>query len=112
MLQHQKAACLGSISAGPSSHALLIRQRTGLRCQRALAATPQAVNRSEFAQLVKTKTIQMQSSKELQKASSKVVGLSDREFEEVVKAVFDTVVETVASGESVNLTGFGKFERR
>ncbi len=38
--------------------------------------------------------------------------MSPQEVEEVVKAMFDTVVDTVAKGDTVTITGFGKFERR
>ncbi|DBA92827.1 TPA: hypothetical protein ACH3X1_003009 [Trebouxia sp. C0004] len=38
--------------------------------------------------------------------------MSLQEVEEMVKATFDTVVDTVAKGDTVTLFGFGKFERR
>lgn len=38
--------------------------------------------------------------------------MSSKEVDEVVKATFDTVVDSVAKGDTVTITGFGKFERR
>ena len=39
-------------------------------------------------------------------------GWSRREAETAVKAVLDTVTDSVASGEKVTLPGFGTFEKR
>jgi len=38
--------------------------------------------------------------------------MSLQDVEELVKVTFDTVVDTVAKGDTVTITGFGKFERR
>ncbi len=43
---------------------------------------------------------------------SRIKEMSSQEVEEVVKATFDTVVDTVAKGDTITITGFGKFERR
>jgi len=64
----------------------------------------QAVNRAEFVKLVQQKTEVSQ--------SRRIKEMSPQEVEEVVKAMFDTVVDTVAKGDTVTITGFGKFERR
>ncbi len=64
----------------------------------------QAVNRAEFVKLVQQKTEVSQ--------SRRISEMSPQEVEEVVKAMFDTVVDTVAKGDTVTITGFGKFERR
>ena len=39
-------------------------------------------------------------------------GVSSKETEKVVAAFMDTVKQTVASGDTVQLVGFGTFERR
>ena len=39
-------------------------------------------------------------------------GWSKREAEEAVKAVIETVTDSVANGEKVTLPGFGTFEKR
>ncbi|KAL0054263.1 hypothetical protein WJX82_006341 [Trebouxia sp. C0006] len=44
--------------------------------------------------------------------AAQAVNRAEFEVEEVVKATLDTVVDTVARGDSITLTGFGKFERR
>ena len=64
----------------------------------------QAVNRAEFVKLVQQKTEASQ--------SGRIKEMNLQEVEEVVKATLDTVVDTVAKGDSITLTGFGKFERR
>jgi len=64
----------------------------------------QAVNRAEFVRLVQQKTEASQ--------RGRIKELNLQEVEEVVKATLDTVVDTVAKGDSITLTGFGKFERR
>lgn len=40
------------------------------------------------------------------------VNLSAKDMEPVVNTVFDTIVEALASGDSVKITGFGSFEVR
>jgi len=104
MLQHQRPACQGSVSAGPSRQLLLTRPCIRPRCRRAAAVAAQAVNRAEFVKLVQQKTEVSQ--------SRRISEMSPQEVEEVVKAMFDTVVDTVAKGDTVTITGFGKFERR
>ena len=39
-------------------------------------------------------------------------GIAKRDADAVVNAVFNTIVETVASGEKVQLVGFGTYEMR
>lgn len=39
-------------------------------------------------------------------------GVSSRDAEAVVNAVFDTIAATIAGGEKVVVTGFGTFERK
>ena len=107
MLQHQRPACQGSVFAGPSRQLLLTRPCTRPRSRRAAAVAAQAqaqVNRTEFAKLVQQKT---EASK-----SGRIKEMSSEEVEEVVKATFDTVVDTVAKGDTIAIIGFGKFERR
>jgi len=38
--------------------------------------------------------------------------MSLQEVEELVKVTLDTIVDTVAKGDTITITGFGKFERR
>ena len=56
MLQHQRPACQGSVSAGPSRQLLLTRPCIRPRSRRAAAVAAQAVNRAEFVKLVQQKT--------------------------------------------------------
>ncbi|DBB13565.1 TPA: hypothetical protein ACH3X3_000599 [Trebouxia sp. C0006] len=104
MLQHQRPACQGSVSAGPSRQLLLSRPCIRPRSCRAATVAAQAVNRAEFVRLVQQKTEASQ--------RGRIKELNLQEVEEVVKATLDTVVDTVARGDSITLTGFGKFERR
>ncbi len=104
MLQHQRPACQGSVSAGPSRQLLLSRPCIRPRSCRAATVAAQAVNRAEFVRLVQQKTEASQ--------RGRIKELNLQEVEEVVKATLDTVVDTVAKGDSITLTGFGKFERR
>lgn len=39
-------------------------------------------------------------------------GLSKKDAEKAVTAVFDTIVNAVAEGDKIQLTGFGTFEQR
>lgn len=103
-LQHQRPACQGSVSAGPSRQLLLTRPCTRPLSRRAAAVAGQAINRAEFSKLVQQKTEASQ--------SGRIKEMSSKEVDEVVKATFDTVVDSVAKGDTVTITGFGKFERR
>lgn len=47
--------------------------------------------------------------KELIKEVAGKTGFSQKDVTEVVNAMLDTVVETLAGGEEINLVGFGKF---
>lgn len=49
---------------------------------------------------------------ELAEALHEQVGLNKREAKELVDLFFDTLSDTLASGESVRLSGFGNFELR
>lgn len=49
---------------------------------------------------------------ELAEALHDHVGLNKREAKEIVDLFFDTLGETLASGETVRLSGFGNFELR
>ena len=75
-----------------------------LRTQRHVASStvPQAINKQEFITAVKDNV----------KSSPAIGSLTNVEFEQVVMGVFKTITTKVAAGESVNITGFGKFERR
>lgn len=95
------AAVLSSVMAQPS-RALLLR-RPCFRSQRLSSwAVPQALNKTEFVAAVK----------ESVKPTAAVTALSNPDFERIVFGVFDTITDRVAKGESVIITGFGKFERR
>ncbi|KAL3137100.1 hypothetical protein ABBQ32_006683 [Trebouxia sp. C0010 RCD-2024] len=84
------------------SRALLLR-RPCFRAQRLSCwAVPQALNKTEFVAAVK----------ESVKQTPAVTALSNPDFERIVFGVFDTITDRVAKGESVIITGFGKFERR
>ena len=100
MLQHQSPACQGSVSAGPNRQLLLTRPRS----PRAVAVAAQAFNRADFVKLVQQKT---EASK-----SGRIKEMNLQEVEELVKVTLDTIVDTVAKGDTVTITGFGKFERR
>lgn len=103
MLQHQTAASLGSLSAGSWQQPHLTRPCRP-HCRRAAVVVAQAVNRRDLVKSVATRTAETQ--------SQKVKDLNSSEIEEVVKALFDTIVATVAAGEDISIAGFGKFERR
>lgn len=47
--------------------------------------------------------------KELIKEVAGKTGFSQKDVTEVVNAMLDTIVETLAGGEEINLVGFGKF---
>ena len=49
---------------------------------------------------------------ELVAAVAEKTGLSKKDAEKAVKAVFDTVEETLKNGDKVQLIGFGTFEVR
>ena len=49
---------------------------------------------------------------ELAEALHEQVGLNKREAKELVDLFFDALSDTLASGESVRLSGFGNFELR
>ncbi|WP_420426920.1 integration host factor subunit alpha [Algiphilus sp.] len=49
---------------------------------------------------------------ELAEALHEQVGLNKREAKELVDLFFDTLSDSLASGESVRLSGFGNFELR
>ena len=104
MLQHQRPACQGSVSAGPSRQLLLTRPCIRPRSRRAAAVAAQALNRADFVKLVQQKT---EASK-----SGRIKEMSLQEVEELVKVTLDTIVDTVAKGDTITITGFGKFERR
>ncbi len=44
--------------------------------------------------------------------SGRIKEMSLQEVEELIKCTLDTVVDAVAKGDTVTITGFGKFERR
>ncbi len=103
MLQHQRPACQGSVSAGPNRQLLLTTPCIRPRSRRAAVAA-QALNRADFVKLVQQKT---EASK-----SGRIKEMSLQEVEELVKVTLDTIVDTVAKGDTITITGFGKFERR
>ena len=45
-------------------------------------------------------------------AVAKDAGLKKREVESVVESLINTIVDSVAKGEKVQITGFGSFERK
>lgn len=49
---------------------------------------------------------------ELIAAVAEQSGLSKKDAEKAVTAVFDTIVNAVAEGDKIQLTGFGTFEQR
>ena len=49
---------------------------------------------------------------ELTGAVAARTGLTKKDADKVVNAVFDTIVETLKSGEKVQLVGFGTFETK
>ena len=49
---------------------------------------------------------------ELIAAVAEKAGISKKDAEAAVNATFDTIVETVAKGDKIQLVGFGSFERR
>ena len=104
MLQHQRPACQGSVSAGPNRQLLLTRPCIRPRSPRAVAVAAQAFNRADFVKLVQQKT---EASK-----SGRIKEMNLQEVEELVKVTLDTIVDTVAKGDTITITGFGKFERR
>lgn len=44
--------------------------------------------------------------------NSGIEKLTKKDTEKIISAVIDTIVETVASGEKVQIVGFGTFEQR
>lgn len=84
------------------SRALLLR-KPYFRAHRLSSWTvPQALNKTEFVTAVK----------ESIKPTPAMSALSNPDFEKIVFGVFDTITERVAAGETITITGFGKFERR
>lgn len=83
---------------------VLLFGRPCLRAHRHITSstTPQAINKQEFITAVKDNV----------KSSPAIGDLTNIEFEQIVMGVFKTITAKVAAGESVNITGFGKFERR
>ena len=49
---------------------------------------------------------------ELIAAVAEKAGISKKDAEAAVNATFDTIVETIANGDKIQLVGFGSFERR
>ena len=49
---------------------------------------------------------------ELIAAVAEKSGISKKDAEKAVTAVIDTIIETVAAGDKIQLTGFGTFEQR
>lgn len=47
--------------------------------------------------------------KELIKAVATKTGFSQKDITEVVDVIFGTITDTLADGDEVNITGFGKF---
>lgn len=47
---------------------------------------------------------------ELVAAAAEKTGLSKKDSEKVINAAFDSITETLAAGEKVQLVGFGAFE--
>lgn len=45
-------------------------------------------------------------------AVAEKAGISKKDAEAAVNATFDTIVETIANGDKIQLVGFGSFERR
>lgn len=84
------------------SRALLLRKPC-LRAQRLSTLTvPQALNKTEFTAAVKDNI----------ESTPAIQSLTNSDFDKIVSGVFDTITDTVADGESITITGFGKFERR
>ncbi len=49
---------------------------------------------------------------ELIAAVAEKAGISKKDAEAAVSATFDTIVETIANGDKIQIVGFGSFERR
>ncbi len=49
---------------------------------------------------------------ELIAAVAEKAGISKKDAEAAVSATFDTIVDTIAAGDKIQLVGFGTFERR
>ena len=49
---------------------------------------------------------------ELIAAVAEKAGISKKDAEAAVSATFDTIVETIAAGDKIQIVGFGTFERR
>lgn len=95
------AAVFSSVMAQPSRTLLL--RRPCFRAQRLSTLTvPQALNKTEFVAAVKDNI----------ESTPAIQSLSNPDFDKIVSGVFDTIQDTVADGESITITGFGKFERR
>ena len=95
------AAVLSSVMAQPC-RALLLKKPV-FRAQRISTLTvPHALNKTEFVAAVKDNI----------ESTPAIQSLSNPDFEKIVSGVFDTIQDTVADGESITITGFGKFERR
>ena len=104
MLQNHTASCLGSVPAGAARQLAHTRPCPRMLTRRAATVVPQALNRTEFSKEVQAKTAQLKSKTAQQ--------LSSSEVEEVVRVMLETITDVVARGESITITGFGKFEPR
>ena len=94
-------AAFSSVMAQPSR--LLLLRKPCFRAQRLSTLTvPQALNKTEFVAAVKDNI----------ESTPAIQSLSNPDFDKIVSGVFDTIQDTVADGESITITGFGKFERR
>ena len=49
---------------------------------------------------------------ELIAAVAEKAGISKKDAEAAVNATFDTIIETIAAGDKIQIVGFGGFERR
>lgn len=95
------AASLSSVLAQPP-RALLLKKPC-LRANRlSTRKVPQALNKTEFVAAVRDSI----------ESTPGIESLTNPDFDKIISGVFDTIQDTVADGESITITGFGKFERR
>ena len=94
-------AVLSSMLAQPP-RALLLKKPCLRASRLSTRIVPQALNKTEFVAAVRDSI----------ESTPGIESLTNPDFDKIVSGVFDTIQDTVADGESITITGFGKFERR
>ena len=82
--------------------ALLLKKPCFRASRLSTRIVPQALNKTEFIAAVRDSI----------ESTPGIESLTNPDFDKIVSGVFDTIQDTVADGESITITGFGKFERR